>query len=214
MIRLHDSHRVAQRQPALPCPAKLALSSSPRWGGLFGSGNGDAEGVSAASRSENVSSRHRDDDGTGTTMLWVAARIRQAKVRKSKPGFSCSRSERIIGASQSAQNGRSRVALPWKNEGTDRFNMTLPLIRREAQRSQSPIAARSGGDQSRMTFRGPDWLVNIAHSQKFRAATKPRRTHLAAERFCVTNISSVGGGRCHIITSISKTAIGWWTRPG
>jgi hypothetical protein len=50
-------------------------------------------------------------------MLWVAAHIRQAKVRKSKPGFSCSRSERIIGASQSAQNGRSRVALPWKNEG-------------------------------------------------------------------------------------------------
>jgi hypothetical protein len=64
-------------------------------------------------------------------MLSVAAHIGQAKVRKSKPGLSCSRSERIIGASQSAQNGRSRVALPWKNEGTDRLNMTLPLMRRE-----------------------------------------------------------------------------------
>jgi hypothetical protein len=33
--------------------------------------------------------------------------------------------ERIIGASQSAQNGRLLVALPWKNEGTERF-ITLP----------------------------------------------------------------------------------------
>jgi hypothetical protein len=64
-------------------------------------------------------------------MLSVAAHIGQAKVRKSKPGLSSSRSERIIGASQSAQNGRSRVALRWKKEGTDRLNMTLPLLRRE-----------------------------------------------------------------------------------
>jgi hypothetical protein len=61
-------------------------------------------------------------------MLSVAAHIRQAKVRKSKPGLSCSRQERIIGASQSAQNGRSLVALPWKNEGTERLSITLPWL--------------------------------------------------------------------------------------
>jgi hypothetical protein len=84
-----------------------------------------------ASRGETVGSGHRDADKTGTTMLSVAAHIGQAKVRKSKPGLACSRSERIIGASQSVQNGRSLVALPWKNEGTERWSMTLPLIGRE-----------------------------------------------------------------------------------
>ena len=74
---------------------------------------------------------HRDADQTRTTMLSVAAHIGQTKVRKSKPGLSCSRSERIIGASQFAQNGRSLVALAWKNEGTERFSMTLPLVGRE-----------------------------------------------------------------------------------
>jgi hypothetical protein len=64
-------------------------------------------------------------------MLSVAAHIGQTKVRKSKPGLSCSRSERIIGASQSAQNGRPLVALPWKNEGTERLSVTLPLVGRE-----------------------------------------------------------------------------------
>jgi hypothetical protein len=64
-------------------------------------------------------------------MLSVAAHIGQAKVRKSKPGLCCSRSESIIGASQSVQNGRSLVALPWKNEGTERLSMTHPLIGRE-----------------------------------------------------------------------------------
>jgi hypothetical protein len=47
-------------------------------------------------------------------MLSVAAHIGQANVHRSKPGLSGSRSKRIIGASQSAQNGRSLVALPWK----------------------------------------------------------------------------------------------------
>jgi hypothetical protein len=61
-----------------------------------------------------------------TTMLSVAAHIGQAKVRNSKPGLSCSRSGSIIGASQSAQNGRPLVALTWKNEGTERLSITLP----------------------------------------------------------------------------------------
>jgi hypothetical protein len=79
---------------------------------FFRSGNGDlARDVSAASPRGRMSAQMR------TTMLSVAAHIGQAKVRNSKPGLSCSRSERIIGASQSAQNGRSLVALPWKNEG-------------------------------------------------------------------------------------------------
>jgi len=47
-----------------------------------------------------------------TTMLSVALHIRQAYVRKSKPGLSGSRCERIIGDSQSAQNGRSQVGFP------------------------------------------------------------------------------------------------------
>ena len=64
-----------------------------------------------------VSSGHRDAGETEATMLLVAAHIRQAYVRRSKPDLSGSRSERIIGASQSAQNGHSLVALPWKNEG-------------------------------------------------------------------------------------------------
>jgi hypothetical protein len=33
--------------------------------------------------------------------------------------LSGTRREKIIGASQSAQNGRSLVNLPWKNEGTE-----------------------------------------------------------------------------------------------
>src|ERR1035441_5866695 len=73
-------------------------------------------------RGENASLGHRAADQTRTTMLSVAAHIGQAKVRKSKPGLSCSRSERIIGASQCAQNGRALVALLWKNEGTERLS--------------------------------------------------------------------------------------------
>jgi hypothetical protein len=114
------NYRFSRQQPALACPAILALSSSSRWGGCLGRERRCGEGVSAASRGEDVSSGHRDDDGTGTTILSVAANIGQAKVRKSKPGLFCSSSERIIRAPQSAQNGRSRVALPWKSEGTDR----------------------------------------------------------------------------------------------
>ncbi len=44
-------------------------------------------------------------------------------MRKSKPSLSGSRQERIIGASQSAQNGRSLVAFSWKNEGTERLSI-------------------------------------------------------------------------------------------
>jgi hypothetical protein len=90
------------------------------------------------------SSGHRDAGETETTMLSVAAHIRQAYVRRSKPGLSGSRQERIIGASQSAQNGRSLVALPWKNEGTERLSITLSLDEAGAQHSQSPIAAGMG----------------------------------------------------------------------
>lgn len=62
-----------------------------------------------------------------TTMLSVALHIRQAYVRKSKPGLSGSRCERIIGDSQSAQNGRSLVGLPWKNEGVGWFSIGVSL---------------------------------------------------------------------------------------
>jgi hypothetical protein len=83
--------------------------------------------VSALHQGENVSSGHPDVDETGTTMLLVRARER-AKI---EAGFICSRRERIIGASQSVQNGRSLVALPWKSEGTERLSITLPLVGRE-----------------------------------------------------------------------------------
>jgi len=60
-----------------------------------------------------------------TTMLSVAAHIRQAYVRKSKPGLSGSRRESIIGDSQFGQKGRSLPAsFPWKNDGTDRLSIT------------------------------------------------------------------------------------------
>jgi hypothetical protein len=90
---------------------------------------------------------------TATTMLSVAAHMGQAKVHKSKPGLSCSRSERIIGASQSGQNGRSSVALPWKNEGTERLSIDASLDQAGARHSQSPIdAGVRGGDRSIMRF--------------------------------------------------------------
>jgi hypothetical protein len=77
-------------------------------------------------------------------MLSVAAHIGQAKVRKSKPGLSCSRIERIIGASQSGQNGRSSVALPWKNEELERLSINASLGWAGARHSQSPIDAWTG----------------------------------------------------------------------
>jgi hypothetical protein len=52
-------------------------------------------------------------------MLSVAAHIRQAYVHRSKPGLSGSRQERIIGASQSAQNGRSLVVCHGKTREPD-----------------------------------------------------------------------------------------------
>jgi hypothetical protein len=77
-------------------------------------------------RGEEAGSGHRDAGQARTTMLSVAAHIGQAKVRNSKPGLSCSRSERIIGASQSAQNGRPLEALPWKKRsGTIEHNASL-----------------------------------------------------------------------------------------
>ena len=100
--------------------------------GFFESGNGDGR----------APVRHRDAGETGTTMLSVAAHIRQAYVRRSKPGLSGSRQESIIGASQSAQNGRSLVALPWKNEGTERLSIAFPFdLGGSVKLSQSPIAA-------------------------------------------------------------------------
>jgi hypothetical protein len=89
----------------------------------------------------NVSSGHRDGGETGTIMLSVAAHMRQVYVRRSKPDLSGSRQVRIIGASQSAQNGRSLVALPWKNEGAERLSMTLPFDEAGAQNSLAPLAA-------------------------------------------------------------------------
>jgi hypothetical protein len=104
------------------------------------------------------------DDETRTTMLSVAAHIRQANVRRSKPGLSGSRRERIIGASQSAQNGRSLVALPWKNEGTERLSITLPLIGGSATLSVTD-SCRDGAVMRQYGISGRDPLVNIAHFQ-------------------------------------------------
>jgi hypothetical protein len=76
---------------------------------VFGSCNGNLEwDVSVATLAHLTAMPGQ----TETMMLSVAAHMRQAYVRRSKPGLSGSRSERIIGASQSAQNGRSLVALP------------------------------------------------------------------------------------------------------
>lgn len=82
-----------------------------------------------------------------TTMLSVAAHMGQAKVRKSNPGLSCSRIERVVGASQSGQNGRSSVALPWKNEGTERLSIDLPLVGRERDALSHRWMPRRGGDR-------------------------------------------------------------------
>jgi hypothetical protein len=65
-------------------------------------------------------------------MLSIAAHIGQAKVRNSKPGLSCSRSERIIGASQSTQNGRSLVALPCKKRENGTIEHNASLVGRSA----------------------------------------------------------------------------------
>jgi len=80
---------------------------SARWGGLFVLDNDDRE-----RQCGYVSSGLGDAGETETTMLSVVEHMRQAYVRRSKPGLSGSRQERIMGASQSAQNGRSLVALP------------------------------------------------------------------------------------------------------
>ena len=70
-------------------------------------------------------------------MLLVAAHIRQAYVRRSKPGLSGSRQERIIGASQSAQNGRSLVAFTMKKRGNGMIeHSAFPLISAGAEHSQ------------------------------------------------------------------------------
>jgi hypothetical protein len=109
-------------------------------------------------------------DETGTTMLSVAAHIRQAKVRKSKPGLSGSRQERIIGASQFAQNGRSLVALPWKNEGTERSSIRLLLVGGSATLSVTD-SCRDRAVITQHDVSDRDSMVNIDHFQRFKAAT-------------------------------------------
>jgi len=113
---------------------------------------------------------HRDAGETETMMLSVAVHIRQAYVRRSKPGLSGSRQERIMGASQSAQNGRSLVALPWKNEEAERLSMTLPFDKAGAQNSLSHRWLPVGALITQHDVSDRDSLVNIAHSQRFRAA--------------------------------------------
>jgi hypothetical protein len=122
-------------------------------------------------------------------MLSVAAHIRQAKVRKSNPGSSGSRRERIIGASQSAQNGRSLVALPWKNEGAELLSITLPLIGGSATLSVTD-SCRDRAVIIQHGISGRNALVNIAHSRDLKDVSKLGRTHLAEERLCVSNITS------------------------
>ena len=103
-------------------------------------------------------------------MLSVSAQIGQTKVRKSKPDLSCSRSERIIGASQSAQNGRSLVALPRKNEGTERLSITLPLVGRERKLSVTN-SCRDGAVITQHDVSDRNSLLNMAHSRGFKVAT-------------------------------------------
>jgi hypothetical protein len=102
-----------------------------------------------------------------TRMLSVAAHMGQAKVRKSKPGLSCSRTESIIGASQSGQNGRSFVALPWKNVETERLSMDTSLDWRERDTLITDRCRERGGDGIIMRFRFANLVVSIAHFQKF-----------------------------------------------
>jgi hypothetical protein len=120
-------------------------------------------------RGENIS--HRDAGQARTTMLSVAAHLGQAKVRKSKPSLSDSRQERIIGASQSAQNGRSLVALPWKNEGTERLSITLPLGWGGGASLPVTDSCRDGVVITQQDVSGRGLLVNIAHSRRFKAST-------------------------------------------
>jgi hypothetical protein len=60
-----------------------------------------------------------------------------------------------------------------------------------------------------MRFGIPEMLVNIAHFQKFCIGVNCCRR---AKLLRVLDIPSIGGGRCHIIISISRTATGSWTR--
>jgi hypothetical protein len=104
-------------------------------------------------------------------MLSVAAHIGQAKVRNSKPGLSCSRSERIIGASQSAQNGCPLVALPWKNKGTERLSIMFPWLGGSAILSVTD-RCRGGAVIPQHDVSVHDALLKIAHSRRFKAATQ------------------------------------------
>ena len=102
-------------------------------------------------------------------MLSVAAHIGQAKVRKSKPGSSCSRSERIIGASQSEQNARSLVAMGKRGNGTIEHNASLGWA--GAQYSTVTDSCRDVAVITQHDVSGHDLLVNVAHYQRFKAAT-------------------------------------------
>jgi hypothetical protein len=62
-----------------------------------------------------------------------------------------------------------------------------------------------------MTFRFTTRCSIVLTLEDLRLPTTKAHS-FAEERLCISNIDSVGGGRCHIIISISKTAIGWWTR--
>ena len=75
------------------------------------------------------------------TMLSVAAHIRQAYVRRSKPGFIRLKTRE----DHRSLTVRAKRALAgsfvMKNEGTERLSMTLPLDERERKTLSSPIAA-------------------------------------------------------------------------
>jgi hypothetical protein len=114
--------------------------------------------------SEKAAERERMLSGqeAATTMLSVAAHMGQAKVRGSKPGLACSRSERIIGASQSGQNGRSSVALPWKNEGMERLSIDASLNWAGATLSVTD-KCRGGAVMNHHALRVRESVVSIAH---------------------------------------------------
>jgi hypothetical protein len=61
-----------------------------------------------------------------------------------------------------------------------------------------------GGDGTIMRFAVTETLVNIAHIQKFCIGVNYRRRRNALR---VLDIGSIGGGRCRIIISISRTVI-------
>jgi hypothetical protein len=71
----------------------------------------------SGARAPALSSRNSDDDAFGRSTHETS------KGAQIKAGLVLLKKREDHGASQSGQNGRSSVALPWKNEGTERLSI-------------------------------------------------------------------------------------------